>query len=193
MNELEQILRALDERELNLAVGRKHDEVRMRYPLQRVTVEDFREFEQIIGDYYAHHFGACVAPGARLPPHEAQARAKQLIEDEYRRTRGQTLNNACDDAMEGREGGMRKLLDILCDGLKRESEANYAAGVFDRFVVPNRFADKVELIRQLIGRFSGILPASVVHGQPEEFAHDYKDFVRVILDSMRSTARVARR
>lgn len=192
MNELECILRALDERELTLAVGKKHDETRMRYPLASLTVSGYAEFERAIGDYYAYHFSVCVASGAKLPEYEAKQRAKQLIEEEYRR-HGQSTNQACADAMDGVNGGMRRILDIICDGLKRESQGNYVEQIFDTYVAPNSFDDQVEIIGQLMQRFSTILPRSVVEGRPEKYAHNYKQFVRVINDALRNVARESRR
>lgn len=192
MNELDRILRALDERELAIAVGRKHDDARLRYSLRSLSVESYSEFERIIGDYYAYHFAACVGSGARLPDFEARQRAKRLIEDEYRQ-QGQSLNQACDDAIEGMNGGMRRLLDIICDGLKRESQANYIEQIFDTYVAPNRFEDKVTIISQVMRQFGNILPRSVLDKRPEEHAHNYKGLVRVINDSLRRVAKETRR
>jgi hypothetical protein len=188
MNELERILRALDERELARAVGKKHDDARSRYPLGNPAINDYADFERIIGDYYAYHFSACVGAGAKLPDYEAKQRAKQILEEEYRQ-QGQSINHACEDAMHGVNGGIRRVVDLLCEALKRENQANYIEQIFDTYVAPNSFDQKLELIRQLIQRFATILPRSVVEGRPEQYAHNYKQLVRAINEGLRRVAR----
>lgn len=192
MNELDHILRALDERELALAVGKQHDEARLRYTLSSITVEDFAAFERLIGDYYAYHFSSCVAPGAQLPEFEARQRAKELLERSVR-DQGGTLASLCADAIDGRDGGTRRVLDLICDGLKHESQSRYIESVFDRFVAPTSFDEKVEIIRQLMQKFANILPRSMNTSRPEQYAHDYKQFVRAFADALRNVARAARR
>jgi hypothetical protein len=45
-----------------------HDETTSQHRLPPNTVSDWREFENIIADYYAFHYGRCVAPGTHLCP-----------------------------------------------------------------------------------------------------------------------------
>lgn len=192
MNELQQILRGLNERELALAVSKKHDDARGEYSIRGVTVGSYSDFERVIADYYAYHFSTCIAPGAKLPAFEAKQRAKELLAEEYRR-HGLTVHNACEDAISGVNGGLRHILDLICDGLKRESEYRYAEQLFDTYVEANGFEGKVEIIRQLLAHYPTILSDTVNPRRPEAQANDYKLLVRAILDARREVGKAARR
>ena len=192
MNTIETILHELDERAIAQGVRIPHDEARMSYGLSRNTVADFREFERIIGDYYNHHFTRCISHGGRLSSSEATGRAKELLEGEYRR-RGEDLVNAYNDAHEGINGGMRAILDLIADRLEDEAVERHIRGVFDRYVQPNSWEDKVELIRQFLARCGQDLSSSVRADQPERYARDYQELIRAYRDALQRTARSLRR
>ena len=192
MNTIERILHELDERAIAQQVRIPHDEARMSYSLSRNTVADFREFERIIGDYFNHHFTRCISHGGRLSSSEATGRAKEILEGEYRR-RGEDLVNAYNDAHEGINGGMRAILDLIADRLEDEAVERHIRGVFDRYVQPNSWEDKVELIRQFLARCGQDLSSSVRADQPERYARDYQELIRAYRDALQRTARSLRR
>ena len=66
MASIRTLLTALDEREIARRVGLPHDEARIRYRLERNTVDTFDQFADGIGDYYNHHVVASGAGGALL-------------------------------------------------------------------------------------------------------------------------------
>ena len=55
-------IQALQEMTVAQQIAIPHDETRSQHRLPRNTVSDWREFENIIADYYAFHFGRHVAP-----------------------------------------------------------------------------------------------------------------------------------
>ena len=75
MSTAQQIMHALSEVEIAQAVGKRHDDARLRYPVSG-PVSDFAGFERAIGEYFAYHFSTCIVDGARMPLFEAQERAK---------------------------------------------------------------------------------------------------------------------
>jgi len=164
----------------------------MSHWLSRNTVADFREFERIIGDYFNHHFTRCISHGGRLSSSEATGRAKEILEGEYRR-RGEDLVNAYNDAHEGINGGMRSILDLIADRLEDEAVERHIRGVFDRYVAPNSWEDKVEVIRQFLARCGQDLSSSVRADQPERYARDYQELIRAYRDALQRTARSLRR
>ena len=82
-----------------------------------------------------------------MPTSEAYGRAKELLEREYRKRNGDIVS-AFNDACDGTNGGLRAVLDAIADGLKAEVIERYITDVFDRYVAPNSWESKVDIIRQ---------------------------------------------
>ena len=192
MAEVNELIHALQETTVAREVMIPHDEARSQYRLPRNTVSDFREFEDIIADYYAFHYGRCVAPGARLSRMEALGRAKELLEREYRRRRSDIVG-AFTDARDGTNGGLRSVIDTIADGLRAESVAHYARDQFDSRVAPHDFEAKVEIIRQFIARFGTQLGDAIQRNRPERYAQDYRQLIEAYIDGLRQTSSIFRR
>lgn len=186
------LLDALDERTIARRVGIPHDETRMRYALRQNTVRDFDEFSQVIGDYYAYHYAQCVSVGGRLSPSEAAGRAKELLEQEYRRRNGDIVT-AFNDAHDGTNGGLRAVLDIVAERLKTETVERYVRDAFDRHVAPNAWDQKVQIIREFIAQCGAHLASSIQAHQPERYARDYTQLIRSYVDQLRGTSAIFRR
>lgn len=192
MSAIGDVLQALDERTIARKVGIPHDEARMRYPLRSNTVGSFEEFSTVIGDYYNHHTSQCVSRGGTMSPAEAQGHAKEALEREYRRRRG-TIVSAYNDAHDGTNGGLRAVLDVLAESLKAESVERYIRDVFDRYVAPNKWEQKVEIIRQFIAQCGMNLSTSIQADQPERYAQDYVELIRAYVTGLQQTSSVFRR
>jgi len=186
------LISELDERTIARLVGIDHDEARMRYRLNSNTVESFYEFKDIITDYYNYHHTTCVSNGGRLADSEAYGRAKELLERQYRKRNGDIVS-AFNDSCEGVNGGLRVVLDTLADGIKAEVIERHITDVFDRYVTPNSWQDKVEIIRQFIICCGSMLSSSVVESQPERYAHDYSGLIRSYVDGLQRTSSMFRR
>ena len=192
MNSIGRILAELDERYIAQRVGIPHDEARLSYVLSRNTVSDFREFERVIGSYYNHHFTSCISHGGRLSPSEAIGRGKEILEAEYRR-RGGDLVSAYNDAHDGTNGGLRAILDLIASHLKAEAVERHIRQVFDGYVAPNSWEDKLEIIRQFISRCGQDLSSSIRADQPERYARDYQELIGAYVEALQSTSAVLRR
>lgn len=190
---LTNLLEELDERNIARRIGIPHDEARMRYRLNSNTVRDFDEFSRLIGDYYNHHTSTCVTYGGSMSSSKASARAKALLEKEYRR-RGGDIVMAFNDAHDGTNGGMRTILDVIADGLKAESVEDHIRDVFDRYVAPNSWEQKVNIIQQLIRHCGPILSSSSIQAnQPERYAQNYEELIRAFTDGLKATSSAFRR
>jgi len=192
MGTIRSLLSELDERVIARLIGIPHDESRMRYQLRSNTVEDFERFSVIIADYYNYHYTRSVSKGGSLPPSEAYGGAKELLDREYGRRRGDIVS-AFNDAHDGTNGGMRVVLDIIAEGLKAKVVERYVADAFDRHVAPNSWEQKVDMIRQFMSYCGDTLSSSVVRSQPERYARDYSDLIRQYVESLRQTSAVFRR
>jgi hypothetical protein len=164
----------------------------MRYPLQRNTVDDFEEFSRIIGDYYNYHFTNCVSFGGSLPNSEAVGRAKELLEQQYRRHEGDIVT-AFNDSRDGTNGGLRVVLDTIAEGLKAKSVERHIRDAFDRYVAPNSWELKVEIIRQFIRKCGDFLSSSIRTDQVERYAHNYQELIRSYVSALQNTSSIFRR
>ncbi|MFC1761015.1 hypothetical protein ACFL6U_02920 [Planctomycetota bacterium] len=192
MGSIDALLDALDERTIAREIGLPHDEARMRYPLHSNTVSDFDQFSSTIADYYNHHFTECVSGGGALSSAEAGGRAKEIIERAYRR-RGGNTTSAFNNAHDGTDGGMRAVLDIICEGIKAESVERYIRDMFDRHVAPNSWDDKVDIIRQFISRCGAQLSSSIRASQPEAYAQNFEELIRSYTNALQQTSAMFRR
>ena len=192
MARIDSLLSALDERTIARQIGIPHDEARMRYQLRSNTVANFDDFSQIIADYYNHHYTTCVSRGGRLSFSEAAGRAKELLEQEYRKRKGDVVS-AFNNAHDGTSGGMRMVLDAIAEGLKAESVQRYIREAFDQHVAPNSWEQQVEIIRQFIVRCGSFLSPSIASGQPERYARNYNELITSYVEGLQQTSSVFRR
>ena len=84
--------------------GLKHEVARMKYRVPMIRVNNFDEFSWLIGDYYNYHLSTCNSSVGQLPPYEAKGRAKESLNQVYRR-RGGDIVSAFNDARDGTNGG----------------------------------------------------------------------------------------
>jgi len=191
MPRIDALLAALDERHIARRIALRHDEARLRYPLQRNTVGTFDAFSATIADYYNYHFTHCVSNGGALAASEAAGRAKEMLEREYRRRHGDIVS-AFNDAHDGTNGGLRVVLDTLAEGLKAESVERYIRDVFDQHVAPNAWEDKVEIIRQFIRQCGAHLASSIRADQPERYAQNFQELIRSYVEALQRTSSIFR-
>ena len=189
---ISEMLAELDERYIAQVVAMPHNDFRASYHLNSNTVQTFDEFNRIIGDYLNQHVSVCVSHGGILSESEAASRAKEIIETEYRRRKGDIVM-AYNDAHDGTNNGMRSVLDVIADGLKNESIARHVRDVFDRYVSPNSWSQKVQIIRELIDHCGDFLSSSIRSNPAEQFAHAYQECIRTYTDALQTTSNLFRR
>jgi hypothetical protein len=192
MASIDSLLAELDERTIAQRIGILHDETRMHYSPRSNTVGSFEEFERVIADYYNTHFTTCISQGGKLSRSEATSRAKELVEREYRR-RGGDIVTAYNDAHDGLHSGLRAILDIIAENLKAESVEHYIRDVFDRYVTPSSWEQKVEIIRQFIAQCGVYLASSVRANPPERYASNYRELIDSYVSGLQKTSSIFRR
>ncbi len=192
MATINSLLGYLDERAIARNVAIPHDEKRMQYHLSSNTVTDWDQFRDIITGYYNYHYTGCVSRGGRLSSGEAYGRATELLEKEYRK-KGGDIVSAFNDSHDGTNGGLRSVLDIICEAIKAESVERYVRDMFDRHVAPNSWDQKVDMIRQFIAYAGPYLSSSIVVSQPERYAQNYSELIRSYVEGLRQTSSMFRR
>ena len=192
MGSIDSLLSQVDELAIAQNVGIPHDEARMGYALSSNTVSSFEDFTAHIANYYNHHVSRCVLHGGALSRTEAAGRAKEILEQDYRKQGGNSIT-AYNDAHDGTNGGLRIVLDRLAEQLKAESVERYIRDAFDRYVDPTSWEQKVDIIRQFIARFGHMLSSAIHPDQPERYAQNYEELIRAYVDGLRRTSSVFRK
>lgn len=192
MGSINVLLSETNERTIAQRIGIPHDEARARYPLRENTIDSFDAFNHVIADYYNCHTSSTISNGGRLSIPDAASRAKELLEKEYRR-RGADIMTAYSEAESGLDGGLRKILDVIADGLKAQSIENYIRDAFDRCVSPASWEQKVDIIRQFIQQCGTYFSSEIRTDQPERYARNYEELIRAYVESMNQTSSILRR
>jgi hypothetical protein len=192
MGSLDNLLDAMDETAIAKNVGIPHDEARMHYSLEKNTVDSFEEFTDVIANYYNYHVSKAVVRGGQLSSTEAAGRAKEIIEQDYRREGGDIIT-AYNNAHDGTNGGLRIILDKIAEQLKAESVERYVRDAFDRLVDPTSWEQKLKIIRQFLDRYGNMLSSTIRTDQPERYAQSYEELIRAFMESLKRTSSVFRR
>ena len=192
MGTIERLLSEIDELYISKNVSIRHDEARMSYSLDKNTVGSYEDFTHVIADYYNHHFSRCVMHGGYLSHTEAAGRAKEILEQVYRRQGGNILT-AYNDAHDATNGGLRVVLDKMAERLKEESVERHIRQAFDSFVALNSYEQKVDIMSQFMARYGHLLSSSIQADKPERYATSYEETIRSYVEALKRTSSVFRR
>ncbi len=69
----------------------------------------------------------------------------------------------------------------------------YIRDVFDRYVAPNSWEQKVEIIRQFIAQCGVHLASSIRADQPERYAKSYRELIDQYVSALQRTSSIFRR
>ena len=187
------LLEHLDERTIARQVAMPFDTARLNYRGQTSNVVgNFDQFTEIITEFYKYIFSRCISNGGELSSTQAWGWAKELLEREYRKKRGDIVS-AFNDSNTGVNGGLRVILDTITEVLKAEAVERYISAVFDRVVAPNSWDQKVEIIREFIAYCGPNLSGSIETSQPERYAQNFNELIRAYVEGLRQTSSMFRR
>lgn len=172
-------------------VTSRHDEARNRYHLRQNRVSNWDIFRAVTGDYYVHHYTFAVTRGGSIDPGRAAARAKAILEREYRR-RGLGYVAAVNDGISGTNGGMKAVIDVVAEGIKAQDVSDYVEEVFDSQIKGNVFEDKLAIIRDVFHYYGRVLADTVDLSNPARYANDHRTIIDALVESMRRTSPVFR-
>ena len=187
MGSLDSLMAEIDELAIARNVAILHDEARMNYALGKNTVESFNEFSDVIADYCNYHVSRCILHGGFISRTEAAGKAKEILEQEYRRQGGDIVT-AYNDAHDNTNGGLRVILDRISEQLKAESVERYLRDALDRYVSPNSWEMKVDITRQFLARFGHHLSSSIRLDQIERYSANIELLLREYLESLKKTS-----
>jgi len=181
MGVLENIIKELSKDYVTEHIERPNNEARIGFHLSSNTVPDDASFENLIGNYYNHHFTKCVSNGGELTRAEATGRAKEIITENYRRRRLDKLN-AYSDGINGSNGGMMAIIDIIMEKLKNDSKERHIQEVIDRYIAPTSWEERVEIIKELFDFYPKSLKLDSDH--PERYASNYEELIKALMESL---------
>lgn len=191
MGRLNMLTTELDEVTLARRIGRPFDQMRLMYRPLSNEVRDYAEFTDVTAHFVQDVYRTCITPGA-CPSHAAAAsQAKAFLNQELRRQGGDALS-AFRDCRDSLNGGLRHVLDILCDAQKAEAIEYYTRDVFDRYLPPDDWDLRVRVVKEFIDTYSPTL-TGIDRDHPERYARDVESLVRSVLQASRQMASVFRR
>ena len=188
---IEALLSDLSERTIAQRVAIPHDEARMAFRLHANTVKTWPEFEGTIAGYFEYHYARCVTGGGRIDRSQAAGRAKEIINQQYRR-QGGDARSAFRDCQDGVNGGLRQVLDLLCDSIKEEAIQFYCRAVFDRYLPPDDWPRQKEMVAQFI-RHCGVALPGIDPSDPGRYARDLETLVTAFVHSLKQTSTIFRK
>lgn len=181
MGILDNIIKELSKDYITEHIDKPHNNARISFHLSSNSVPGDASFENVIGEYYNHHFTRCISKGGELSRAESTGRAKEIIFEHYKR-KGLDKLNAYSDGKEERNGGMMAMLDILWDKLLQDSKEKHLIEVIDRYIKPSGWEEQVEIIKELINFYPNTLKVDREH--PEKYARNYEELIRALMESL---------
>ena len=155
MSGLRDILGNLDEERMYLTVGLKHDIARESFELPLFITDDYEVFISTIQAYYFHHMEKT---GVKISEGNARAGAMNTVEQAFKSQGG--LAYAVEIVQSGAEGGMKRVVDVMCDYLKKADIENHIQSVLFSAISPANYVRKVEVMQEFLKQYGGFLPSS---------------------------------
>lgn len=181
MSAIDALLEELNPHTIVDNVSRKHENARSQYHLSRNTVRDTAEFTEVIGDYVQHVYRTCFIHGGWISRVDASGIAKELLDGPFTQ-REVDRKSVLKDCLDGLNGGVRRCLDILCEGLKRQAVERYIRDVFDRYL-PEEDPDlRLRMVEEFIRRFGPLLPG-IDCDRPWLYVKDIERLIKAVVQA----------
>ena len=173
---LMRILDKLDPDHIAAVVERAHTMARDTFTLDSDRVSTHAEFYDKITRYYRHHYAHTIAGGVDLPEDMVHSEVRRLLEQAYREYGG--YEGAYTNARKGRSGGIQAVVTAIATGLRQQQEQQYIAHVFFTEVDPMDYDEIVELMREYLDRFGGLMSAADRARSPHDLARNYDTIIK---------------
>lgn len=173
--ELQRILARISQHGSAGQVAARHDGARLTAEQHPTRVDNHEQFAAVIGAFVNRQVQ--LTGGQTYAPYEARAVAKEML-NQYGRRYELTYNNYARDAIDGRNGGLRAVLDILTDLIRDQQTSRYISDTIDQYVDPLSYDQKVAVTQQVIDHFRRLNPDAIDDPRPEVHAQNYVDMLR---------------
>jgi len=189
---LNQLFELLDEEVIARTVSINHDRAREQYPLGDMVINSFQDFEEEITLYYQYHFAQTIGGNGAIMADEAAAWYARSIVEGYFRRRGEGLNpleTGYRTAVTGTNGGIRFIINLIADSLKRSQEEQYIEHVINTNIDPTDYNGHINLMREYIQTYSQYISDDIRLKPPELLAVEYKQLIKLhveVINRMRN-------
>ena len=192
MSRIESLVRALMPVMIARHIDMPLNEAMQLYEHRTAIPVDFRAYQRQLAGFVNHMLTTCVTHGGSLSEAEAYGRGKEIIEHDYQR-RGGDIVAAFNDAHDGTNSGFLNQQIVIKDRLRYEMVGRYVQWVFDQYVTPSSWEEKVAIMREFLSFYGPKLGGDIDCDDPERYARNYQDLAQAIAESIDRTASVARR
>ena len=149
---LEKIMKLLDPAEIARVVSNRNWVAREAFSLKKNTVKDYEELVSLLIRYIQHHSMRVLAP-TEFPANISLGRVTEFL-----RRRNLTLKEIYDDCRLGTNGGVRRIIDILAEGIDQEHVQAYVNHILETEVPPFDFEFIEGLMRAFVGKYGQDMP-----------------------------------
>jgi len=179
---VENLLEQLNPAVITKKVDVCHDSIHLNFKLDKSVVNDFDEFNEILTDYMIHQ----LANSCGNPPNDKEhllSLAKRLLNQSIR------YENAAVIATIGADGGMRQVLAILNEALKKEARNTYIDVIISKLAYhTENFELDMDMlfsfIKKLYAKLKVHVPPSLELLPPEILLADYRKALTDYLDAI---------
>lgn len=176
MSKLKQIMVHLNPRTIIEKTQIPHDNARASITLQSSIVGSYREFEDIIIAYVAHHTQSVF--GTAFPPELCLDKARRFLDLSI------GWDNSVYIAMSGDQGALPFCLNEINEQFKQESKSAYFNFILGQELDILNYREIVQLMSELKQKIGAYSPESFGYIEPEAMAANYKDVLYKYIDSV---------
>lgn len=166
---LDKLVDAISPKKINEKME-PHKKAHNGYKLGKTDVADHDEFVKEIKAYVKHHFKS--TDKADLSDDDAYSKARRLLESEFKDEGGYV-----GAYRKARDGDMKEVIRALAHGAQADAADSYVEHTMSQ-IDPLDFDAHVEIARQYIGKFKGLVSGDLKTKSPEQLAHNYQGLIR---------------
>jgi len=179
---LQAILSEISAEKLTNSVTLPIDSARATYLMDSATVNSYQEFTEVIGSFYLHLIRHMRNVSEPIDLNAVGDEAIPLLERTFSQKGG--IRAALAEARSGINGGLRVVLDLMTEQLKREQQEKHVNGVLKLAMDPLDWKAKVNLMEAFLKHIGPHLDPEIASQPPEHFAEHYENIIRAYLHSM---------
>ena len=150
-----------------------NDEARACYPIERITVSNYREFEDAILDYIKHHTEKVY--GTACNDIVALSIAQNVLGE---------LPRQAFVGLSGADGGITSLFNKINDDFKKTFKKNYFQLVMNELIDPLIPEEKIALMQEFKEHLSEYAPSSFDYLSAEAMGADYRNIIWQYLEGL---------
>jgi hypothetical protein len=158
-----------------------HNMVRERWEVKKYRPKDYHECHRYLAKYYSYHFATALRVDVVVPPERAFYEVRRILDKAQGGFAGHIGN-----AVRGRHGGMKALVDLIAEELKNEAIEQYITYTINIAIDNLDWNMRIELMRQYLKRYSKHMLPGEYMKSPEELAASYESVIKYHMQMVNS-------